>query len=60
MFKIKVFNSKKDPKNKVFALVCDLGYTTKFLTFNIQDIAEIYGVSVKDLHKLEVGDYQIK
>lgn len=45
---------KKIGKNgkSYIALVVDLEYTVKVLSFNPQDIAEICRVSVRDLHDL--------
>lgn len=50
--------SKKTDK-PYFALCLDLGYTTKYLTFNAQDIAEICGCSVIEITKLTPGIYPV-
>lgn len=44
----KKFTSKKSGK-PCAALVVDLGYTQKFLTFDFTIVAEVLGVSVADL-----------
>lgn len=36
--------------NNYIALVCDLGYTKKVISFNSNDIAELLGVSVAELY----------
>lgn len=59
MLKIKVFMSKKKEDVKVIALVYDLGYTVKFLTFNQSDIAEICDISVRSLNDLGLGEYEL-
>lgn len=56
--KLVVSKSKKTDKRFV-ALVMDLGYTTKYLTFNYVDIAEIVGESTRTLAELPEGVYDI-
>lgn len=60
MLKIIISVSKKDINRKTIALVYDLGYARKYLSFNLQDIAEIYGVSVRELVSYDCGEYIIK
>lgn len=55
---VSIFQSKRSGK-PAYALVLDLGYTRKFLSFDTSLIAEILGVSVFDLLSLEYGDYEI-
>lgn len=49
---IKVIKKLNKDKKAYLALVVDLEYTQKVLSFNPQDIAEICGISVKELHDL--------
>ena len=49
---IKVIKKINKNNKSYLALVVDLEYTVKVLSFNPQDIAEICGVSVKELHDL--------
>lgn len=42
-------NTAKNGK-KYIALVCNLGYTKKYISFNVSDIAELLGCSVADLY----------
>ena len=44
---VKKFNKEK---KQYIALVVDLGYAQKYLSFNPQGIAEICGVSVRELY----------
>lgn len=60
MLKVKVFMSKKKENHKIVALVYDLGYTVKFLTFNQTDVAEICGISVRSLIDLSIGEYELE
>lgn len=46
-FKIVVKNNKAGKKYS--ALVCDLGYTQKFLSFDSYLCAEILGITVREL-----------
>lgn len=47
---IKVVKKMNKDKKAYIALLVDLGYTQKVLSFNSQDIAEICGISVRDLY----------
>ena len=49
-FKINKAMSKKG--TEYVCLVADLGYTRKFLSFNIADIAELLGVGVAELNAM--------
>lgn len=60
MLKVKVFDSKKKENCKVYALVYDLGYRLLFLTFNVNDIAEVLDVPVSELREYPTGVYDIK
>ena len=55
---LKVGTGKESGK-RYYCIVCDLGYTYKYLTFNTADIAEICGLSVKDLTSLSEGLYEL-
>lgn len=55
---VSIFQSKRSGK-PTYALVLDLGYTKKFLSFDTSLIAEVLGVSVVDLIGLDYGDYEI-
>ena len=45
----------KKSGREYIALECDLGYAVKVLTFDEHLIAELCGVSVRELHSLEIG-----
>jgi hypothetical protein len=49
---IKVIKKANKAGRDYLALVVDLGYAVKVLSFNPQDIAEICGVSVRELYQL--------
>lgn len=53
--KLVVAQSKKG--NKYTALVCDLGYTRKFLCFSLVDIAEMLSVLPSEIAVLAEGEY---
>lgn len=42
--------SRKNPDNFYYALVLDLGYAQKFLSFDPNLCAEVLGIAVRDLH----------
>lgn len=51
---IKIIKKLNKANKGYLALIVELGYTQKVLSFNPQDIAEICGISVMELHeKLE-------
>lgn len=53
---IKIIKKLNKDKKAYIALLVDLEYTQKVLSFNPQDIAEICGLSVRELHeRLEDG-----
>lgn len=53
---IKIVKKMNKEKKAYIALLVDLEYTQKVLSFNPQDIAEICGLSVRELHeRLEDG-----
>lgn len=54
---VKIFTSKKG--YKTFALCLDLGYTTKFLNFDIHTCAEALGLPVSALYDKEEGEYTV-
>ena len=54
---VSVFQSRKG--NKTFALVADLGYARKFLSFDVQLLAEILGLPVVELYDMPLGNYEI-
>lgn len=49
----------KKSNNPYVALMVDLGYVKKFLSFSANDIAEILGMSVIDLMNKPDGDYVV-
>lgn len=49
--------SKKDRVYR--ALTCDLGYTIKYLTFDIHVISECLGISISELLEYPVGLYEV-
>lgn len=49
---IKIVKKLNKAKKSYIALLVDLGYTQKVLSFNPQDIAEICAISVKELNDL--------
>ena len=55
---VSIFQSKRTGK-PTYALVLDLGYTKKYLSFDTCLIAEVLQMSVFDLLGLDYGDYQI-
>lgn len=55
--KVVVAQSKKG--NKYTALVCDLGYTRKFLCFSVVEIAEMLDVLPSELAALSEGEYNV-
>lgn len=55
---VSVFTSRKSG-NKTYALILDLGYSRKYLSFDIQLIAEVLGLRVVDLYDIELGEYTI-
>lgn len=57
-FKVVVANSKKSGQTYI-ALVADLHYTRKFLSFSRPDIAEMLGMSIVELNALDIGEYDI-
>lgn len=48
--KVKVVKKLNKDKKQYIALVVDLGYAQKMLSFNPQEIAEICGVAVRELY----------
>lgn len=56
---IEVFISKKSGK-KCAALIYDFGYRKAFLSFDSNLIAEILGISVRDLVDADVGIYELE
>lgn len=55
--KLVVAQSKKG--NKYTALVCDLGYTRKFLCFSVVEIAEMLDVLPSEIAALSEGEYNL-
>lgn len=55
---VSIFQSKRSGK-PTYALVLDLGYTRKFLSFDTCLVAEVLQMSVFDLLNLDYGDYPI-
>lgn len=49
MNKLKVLIKNNKDGKKYAALVCDLGYTQKYLSFDSYLCAEILGISVREL-----------
>lgn len=56
---VSVFQSKRSGK-ATYALVLDLGYVKKFLSFDTSLVAEVLGLSIIDLLNLDYGDYEVK
>lgn len=54
-----LYVGKSKKGNKYCSICVDLGYTRKMLYFDINGIAEILGVSAKDIHELDYGEYPI-
>lgn len=55
---VSVFQSKRSGK-ATYALVLDLGYAKKFLSFDTSLVAEVLGLSILDLLNLDYGDYEV-
>lgn len=54
---VSVFQSSRG--NKTFALIADLGYTKKYLSFDTQTLAELLGIPVVELYSKEYGEYEV-
>lgn len=59
MFYVKKFVSKKTGK-LVSALCANLGYTTKYISFDSDLLAELLALSRFDFAVLPAGDYEVK
>lgn len=50
MNELRVIRKYNKDNKQYIALIVDLGYVRKFLSFNPQEIAEICGLSVRELY----------
>lgn len=55
---VSIFQSKRSGK-PTYALVLDLGYVKKFLSFDTCLVAEVLQMSVFDLLNLDYGEYEV-
>lgn len=56
---VKVFNSKKSGK-KCFALMIDLGYCQRTLSWDTYLIAEVLRVPVCAISDMDIGEYPVE
>lgn len=56
---LKLIVTKSKKGNKYTALVCDLGYTRKYLCFSVVEIAELLDVLPSKIASLSEGEYAV-
>lgn len=54
-----LYVGKSKKGNKYYAICVEMGYARKMLYFDVNGIAEILGVAVKDIYELDYGDYRL-